>query len=269
MKHDSPTFGGTIVYLNGTSSSGKTTLANSLHEILPGSWLNVQADSFFNLLTRPDPWTIQPVLSAIHALAVTAARGGVGVIVDGLLATRTWLKDAADRLADQRAFLVAVRCPLDELERREAARKDRRVGNAREQYEFVHAPGVYDFEVDTSLGEPTECGAQIAAWLARGPEPFAFRTLTTSAYLCDEEAYGWVLTRGSFGPAVRRLQDDLGLLGYAPGPTDGVFGQRTEAALQAFQRAHGLPPDGAMGWPRTVKAIIDALDRRTASAFGE
>jgi chloramphenicol 3-O phosphotransferase len=260
MERDRPASSGAIIYLNGTSSSGKTSVANRLHETLLGPWLNVQADYLFTRLTEPDPWTVQPVVSAIPVFAATAARGGVGVIVDGLLATRTWLKDAADRLADHRAFLVAVRCPLAELERREAARSDRRIGNAREQFGLVHAHDIYDFVVDTSVGDPATCAARIAEWLATQPEPFAFRTLTTSAFLHDLDAHGWVLTRGSSGPSVRRLQQDLRLLGYDPGPMDGLFGQRTEAAVQAFQRAHGIRPDGAMGWPRTVRAMVDALD---------
>src|SRR5690349_9463332 len=102
-----PVRGGVIVYLNGTSSSGKTTIAHELHQMLPGPWVNVEADHFFATLSHPEPWTVQPIVSAIHAFAATTAGSGVAVIVDGFLATRTWLKDAADQLAGQRAFLVA------------------------------------------------------------------------------------------------------------------------------------------------------------------
>jgi peptidoglycan hydrolase-like protein with peptidoglycan-binding domain len=32
--------------------------------------------------------------------------------------------------------------------------------------------------------------------------------------------------------------------GYDPGPTDGVWGAKSVAALQAYQRDHGLEPTG-------------------------
>jgi chloramphenicol 3-O-phosphotransferase len=58
MERDSSASSGTIIYLNGTSSSGKTSVANRLHDTLPGPWLNVHADYFFTRLTEPDPWTV-------------------------------------------------------------------------------------------------------------------------------------------------------------------------------------------------------------------
>ncbi len=186
---------GTILYLNGTSSSGKSALAGELHKRLPGPWLNVEADRFFAVLSHPEPWVVLPVVAAVHAFVARAADAAVGGIGDGLLPMRDWLKDAIDQLADRHAFFVGVRCPLEELERREAARGNRRRGNAREQLAFVHAHGVYDFEVDTSRASPEECAVRLAEWLASGPEPAAFRRLRGSPFLSDRAAYGWVLER--------------------------------------------------------------------------
>lgn len=50
--------------------------------------------------------------------------------------------------------------------------------------------------------------------------------------------------RGSSGLAVRTLQTRLALV------VDGTFGPKTEAAVMAFQRTHGLQPDGVVG-PKT------------------
>jgi len=63
-----------------------------------------------------------------------------------------------------------------------------------------------------------------------------------------------VLRRGKVGWDVAVLQFLLGRDGFPTGPPDGSFGERTEAALVAFQRAHGLPPDGVLG-PRTAAAL--------------
>jgi putative chitinase len=64
---------------------------------------------------------------------------------------------------------------------------------------------------------------------------------------------GPVLRRGANGSAVERLQRALAAAGFSPGAADGRFGPATEAALIAFQRAHGLLADGVCGpltWAR-------------------
>jgi chloramphenicol 3-O phosphotransferase len=64
---------------------------------------------------------------------------------------------------------VAVRCPLEELLRRERARGDRSAGTAAAQYDVVHAHGDYDIEVDTSTHTADECARQIAEEIVRLP----------------------------------------------------------------------------------------------------
>ena len=58
------------------------------------------------------------------------------------------------------------------------------------------------------------------------------------------------LRNGDHRPAVITLQRALAAAGYDPGPIDGAFGPRTEAAVRDFQQAHGLTVDGIAG-PRT------------------
>lgn len=57
---------------------------------------------------------------------------------------------------------------------------------------------------------------------------------------------------GSHGEQVRSLQDTLATLGYrnpdgTPLVADGRFGSHTRAAVEAFQREHGLRADGVVG----------------------
>ena len=59
---------------------------------------------------------------------------------------------------------------------------------------------------------------------------------------------------GSRGPQVSALQEALIRKGFDPGPVDGDFGRRTEAAVMAFQRAAGLRVDGVTG-PHTNAAL--------------
>ncbi len=67
-----------------------------------------------------------------------------------------------------------------------------------------------------------------------------------------------MLKLNSRGEAVRTLQENLALLGYRPGPTDGVFGEKTEDAVILFQEAEGLYADGIAG-PQTLHALDQAL----------
>jgi len=78
---------------------------------------------------------------------------------------------------------------------------------------------------------------------------------------------GTKLQRGNGDPAVIsdleaitdpevviELQKALSSAGYDPGPADGEFGPRTEAAVVAFQQANGLSADGVVG-PETASAL--------------
>ncbi|MFC4765260.1 XVIPCD domain-containing protein [Dyella koreensis] len=71
------------------------------------------------------------------------------------------------------------------------------------------------------------------------------------------------LHKGSRGGDVASLQLDLAKLGYpsreAPLNADGHFGLRTDEALKAFQRDHGLKPDGTVG-PETTKILRQQLE---------
>ncbi len=53
--------------------------------------------------------------------------------------------------------------------------------------------------------------------------------------------------KGDSGSKVKKLQQALKLKGYYNGPADGDFGEATETAVMAFQRAKGMSQDGVAG----------------------
>lgn len=54
---------------------------------------------------------------------------------------------------------------------------------------------------------------------------------------------------------VRRVQERLNALGYDAGPVDGIPGARTVAAVQSFQAASGISPDGQI-----TSTLLERLD---------
>jgi hypothetical protein len=84
----------------------------------------------------------------------------------------------------------------------------------------------------------------------------------TLAFAADEEPT--LLSIGSAGPAVTRLQQRLAEQGY-PIEADGVFGARTAAALRRFQAAHQLTADGIAG-PATMAEL--SVETESASRSG-
>jgi len=55
------------------------------------------------------------------------------------------------------------------------------------------------------------------------------------------------LREGASGAAVTKLQQELTADGFSTGGVDGSFGAKTLAAVESFQRAHGLGVDGIVG----------------------
>lgn len=180
---------GKIILLNGTSSSGKSSIVKALQDILEEPYLDVGLDRFIwslprRYLDRP-LWDEvlglaseagpvgQRLVSGMHQSIAALAREGNHIIADHVLVERQWLAECARLLSDLPALFVGVRCPLDVLEQREAARRDRTLGQARAQFHLVHAHGVYDLEVDTSAASAEACALQIKQRLeARAPDAF-------------------------------------------------------------------------------------------------
>ena len=65
------------------------------------------------------------------------------------------------------------------------------------------------------------------------------------------------------GGDVRALQQDLAAAGFDPGPVDGIFGQRTGAAVRAFQTHANLVVDGIAG-PHTQHELAAALQYKSS-----
>jgi hypothetical protein len=117
----------------------------------------------------------------------------------------------------------------------------------------VVAPSFSNTPEPTAEATPSDSSGEGALQQATGPQ-----IESAGDYVCHAGIANLPkLQRGSpSGSDVESLQVVLDQLGYSPGPFDGQFGRRTEAAVRAFQADHQLSADGLVG-PLTWTAIVN------------
>ncbi|MFD8736019.1 chloramphenicol phosphotransferase CPT family protein [Streptomyces sp. NPDC059618] len=175
--------GGLIIFLNGTSSSGKSSIAKELLPVLDDTYFHMPVDAFHAMRARRDiaPDEVSSMLRhtwmGFHRAVAGMAAGGNNIVVDHVLSEQWRLLDCVALFAPEDVVFVGVHCPLPELARREQERGDRPPGLAARQIAQVHAHGFYDIECDTSTASPAECAQQIKNFLPHRPTPTAFEKL--------------------------------------------------------------------------------------------
>lgn len=179
---------GQIIFLNGASSSGKSSIAGQLLAVLDQPWFYMPVDAINGMRARRqtaelDQAELDLVLArtraGFHRAVAGMAAAGNSIVVDHVLSERWRLLDCLAVLADFDVVFVGVRCVPAELTRRERLRGDRELGQAAAQQELVHAHGCYDIECDTTSTSPLDCALSIKEFLARPEPPTAFDELRT------------------------------------------------------------------------------------------
>jgi chloramphenicol 3-O phosphotransferase len=180
---------GRIILLNGASSAGKSTLARALQaelkepfwhfsidhlwaaEILPGK--RIESGEFPWSALRPD------FFEGFHRCLPALADAGNNLIVDYIVESAASMQRLLALLGHLDVFFVGVHCPIAELERRELARGDRRIGEARADFEITHTFGIYDLEIQPMDSPGNGAVEVIAAWTAR-KRPSAFERMAVA-----------------------------------------------------------------------------------------
>ena len=177
---------GKIILINGASSSGKSTLARQLQQTLPIPFWHFSFDHLRDSNALPmarvrsgefDWSAMRPaVFDGFHGCLPVLAEAGNNLIVDHIIENEIWMWDLVKLLVGLDVFFVGVHCPLPELERRERERGNRRVGEARTDYQIVHGFAEYDLEIDSMQPCQTNVNTLIDAWECRQP-PSAFERM--------------------------------------------------------------------------------------------
>lgn len=168
-----------IIYLNGPSSSGKTTLAKALQHALEKPFLHVGIDKIIGWMpeklndwmgnSNPQGYSwkedkdesgtlmqelqvgpfAKKVEEAFRKIVLTLAKMGHPLIIDDISFGKLEVDLWKESLKDFSVLWVGIKAPLVVLESREKERGNRIIGSARSQFQKVHAGMVYDLEVDT------------------------------------------------------------------------------------------------------------------------
>ena len=188
---------GKIIILNGTSSSGKTSILHALQDMMAEPYLDAGIDKFIWML--PERYLERPLWDDVLGLATTAgetghhlmhgmhqaiatlSENGWNVVADHVLVEPGWLEECGRLFADLPAYLIAIRCPLEVLVKREKSRRNRTLGQATAQFPLVHRHGVYDLEVDTSIMSVKECARAIKARVESAEPPMTLSKLAGKA----------------------------------------------------------------------------------------
>lgn len=156
-----------IILLNGSSSSGKSTLAKVLQTVIADKrderYEIVSIDDFLKMTTEDVIYEddVFEISDALCEKVLQVLEGNQGVIIDHVITSERIFYQLTEKLSNRHLWLVHVTCPLEVLQKREQERKDRCLGSAEASYTYLFPKEGYDLTVDTHSMTAFECANQI------------------------------------------------------------------------------------------------------------
>lgn len=157
---------GRIIFLNGVTSSGKTSIVEAIQERDDVFFYVVANDLFQEMVgekyLRENYWKyLSEVIIMMYHTAKLYSDMGRNVLIDGILVEREEIRPHYQQLLnilqDNPLEIVEVYCPLDICRQRNILRGDRYEDQSQEQHALM-AEGIrYSLRVDTSLHTSAEC----------------------------------------------------------------------------------------------------------------
>ncbi len=157
---------GRIIFLNGVTSSGKTSIVDALQEREDIFFYVVANDLFEQMVgdryLREDYWKyLSDVIIMMYHTAKLYSDMGKNVLIDGILVEREEIKPHYEQLLEilkeNPLDIVEVHCPLDICRERNCMREDRYETQSEEQLALMAKNITYRVKVDTSVHSSAEC----------------------------------------------------------------------------------------------------------------
>ena len=161
---------GRIIYLNGVTSSGKTSIVEALQARRDVFFYVVANDLFQEMIgkdyLKENYWKyLGEVIIIMYHTAKLFSDMGKNVIIDSILVERDGIAPHYDRmkkiLRNNPLDIVEMFCPLDICRQRNIDRGDRYEKQSEEQAELMATDIQYSLRVDTSKLDPDECADAI------------------------------------------------------------------------------------------------------------
>ena len=161
---------GRIIFLNGVTSSGKTSIVEALQEREDIFFYVVANDLFQEMVgekfLRENYWKyLSEVIIMMYHTAKLYSDMGKNVLIDGILVEREEIKphyqQLVEILKDNPLDVVEVYCPLDICRQRNIIRGDRYETQSDEQHELMADNIKYSLKVDTSVHSAPKCAEMI------------------------------------------------------------------------------------------------------------
>ena len=161
---------GKIVFLNGVTSAGKTSIVDALQSRREVFFYVVANDLFEEMVgeqyLQENYWKyLAEVILMMYHTAKLYSDMGKNVLIDGILVEREEIKPHYQQLMeimkDNPLDIVEVYCPLDICRQRNLARENRYETQSEEQFELMNQQIAYSLKVDTSVHTPEECADMI------------------------------------------------------------------------------------------------------------
>lgn len=167
---------GRIIFLNGVTSSGKTSIVEALQN-RDDCYFYVVANDLFEQMVgerflRENYWEhLSRVIILMYHTAKLYSDMGHDVLIDGILVERPEIaphyRQLVDILADNPLSIVEVACPLDICRQRNLDRGDRYENQSAEQAEIMARDICYAMTVHTDKNTPEECAEAIVRELMK------------------------------------------------------------------------------------------------------
>lgn len=161
---------GRIIFLNGVTSSGKTSIVEAIQDRDDVFFYVVANDLFQEMVgdkfLRENYWKyLSEVIILMYHTAKLYSDLGKNVLIDGILVERDEIaphyQQLREILKDNPLDIVEVYCPLEICRKRNILRGDRYESQSEEQHEQMTQDIAYSLRVDTSLYSPAECADMI------------------------------------------------------------------------------------------------------------
>ena len=157
---------GKVIFLNGVTSSGKTSIVDALQDRDDVFFYVVANDLFIMMVgdryLQEDYWRyLGEVIIMMYHTAKLYSDMGKNVIIDGILVEREEVrphyKQLMEILKDNPLDIVEVYCPLEICRQRNIERGDRYAEQSEEQAAIMASDIGYALRVDTSIYDAKEC----------------------------------------------------------------------------------------------------------------